>query len=143
MKTCNALVAALTLLASTSAFAGVKDLRAFNTLERVGVQTEQFMSQIHLGVDDVECQYSMIARDYECHLKDISANDEKGAELNLTGRKAQAVFELLSKHGAISDNGMGHIFLSLASIRCSQAVPGVAEGTAAERTYCDFTAGQN
>lgn len=115
-----------------------KDLRTLNTLLQVGVASEQFMSQVHVGLDQIECAYSMVSKVYDCNMTDISANEAAGATLNLTGNKAKAVYAILVKAGAPSDNGMGKIFLSAKSIRCSQAVAGVMDGSAAERTHCSF-----
>jgi hypothetical protein len=83
----------------------------------------------------------MISHNYDCSMTDISANDGQGATLQLTGKKARAVFNILEDAGAKSDNGMGKIYLSLESIRCSQAVKGVAGGSASERTSCTFDVG--
>ncbi|MDD4974951.1 MAG: hypothetical protein PHY93_11405 [Bacteriovorax sp.] len=124
------------LTVSSTVFAGSKDLKVFSTLLKAGASSEQFMSQVHVSLDNVECEYSNISKAYDCNMTDILANEEEGASLVLSGKKAKSVFRLLIAHGAPSDNGMGKVFVSAKSIRCSQAVKGVTDGTAADRTSC-------
>lgn len=126
------------LTLSSSVFAGTKDLKVFNVLLKAGASSEQFMSQVHVGLDDIECEYSNLSKKYDCNMTDISANDGTGGSLVLTGKKAESIFKLLEKNGAQSDNGMGKVFISTKSIRCNQAVSGVADGSAADRTSCLF-----
>lgn len=123
---------------SCSAFAGQKDLKTLNTLLNVGVQSEQFMSQVHVGIDDVECSYSRVSQRTQCSLNDISANEGQGAILNLSGKKASKLLALLVANGAPTDQGMGKLFASAKSIRCTQSVSVVAEGTPAQRSSCSF-----
>lgn len=132
-----ALLAILAL--STTAFAGPKDLKTFKTLLKVGASTEQFMSQVHVALEDIECSYSMVSKKYSCNLTDSLANEEMGNKLELSGAKAKALFNLLEKSGAQGDSGMGKAYISAKEIRCSQAVAGVADGSAADRTSCTVT----
>lgn len=136
LATQKLMILAAALSFSTAAFAGTKDLKIFKTLVKIGAENEQFMSQAHLGLDNVECAYSNISGQYDCNMTDISADGGNGAPLNLVGKKAHKLFDLLAANGAISDNGMGKVFLSVAYIRCTQAVPEVAEGSEADRTWC-------
>ncbi|MGZ3788997.1 MAG: hypothetical protein ACXVLQ_10760 [Bacteriovorax sp.] len=129
------------LTASSAVFAGHKDLKVLKTLLKAGASSEQFMSQLHVGLDNVECAYSTISKAYDCNMTDIFANEEQGASLVLNGRKAKSIFRLLINSGAPSDNGMGKVFVSAKSIRCSQAVKGVADGSAADRTSCTIDSG--
>lgn len=143
MKTFNlarsaALMIALTFASSGNVFAASSDYKIFKTLLKVGAQSEQFMSQIHIGLDQVECSYSNISHNYSCQMTDISAADGQGASLELSGRKAKAVFQLLADAGAQSDSGMGRTYLNANAIRCTQALEFVADGTPAQRTICDF-----
>lgn len=133
---CKTLIAALALAASMTAMADQKDLDLFNALLDAGAVGEQFMSQIHIGLDDVDCLYSAAANDTNCLSTDISANGEKGASLTLTGDAAQILFNRISEAGGVPDSGMGHVGVSANAVRCTQAVPGVMEGTDADRTSC-------
>ena len=126
---------------STNAFAARKDLRVFRSLLSIGMQSEQFMSQAHLGLDDIDCTYSYASERYACSLTDISANEGQGAKVELRGHRAYVLFNLLVKAGAPSDSGMGKTGVSAQSIRCTQSVEGVADGSEAERTSCDFNFG--
>lgn len=136
-RTMNAL-ALTALLVSSNAFAGKEDLKVMNTLFKVGAQSEQFMSQIHVGLDDISCSYSHQSDRYECAMTDISANEGQGAPLILSGRKAAKVFAILLDAGATPDNGMGKFFVGAKSLRCTQSVEGVADGSAADRTGCSI-----
>lgn len=119
---------------STAAFAGPKDLKIFKTLEKVGVEGRSSMAHFYLEVAQVECAYSELSRNYDCAMKDVSVD----RDLNLSGRKAAAIFRLLVAVGAPSDNGTGKIMLSAKAIRCGQAEAGVADGSEADRTTCEF-----
>jgi hypothetical protein len=135
--------AVVALSFSSAVFAGTEDLKIFNTLLKVGASPEEFMSQIHIALDDIECSYSNITHKYDCNMSDISADDDQGAPLVLTGKKAREVFQIIAKAGAPSDSGMGRLFFDAKSIRCSQAVEGVMDGSAAERTACQFDFGSD
>jgi hypothetical protein len=126
----------LSLFLSTHAFAGQKDLAIFNTLVKVGVIADPGMSQLHVGVNNVECAYSNHSHEFECNLWDISANDGEGTPRALDGRSAKAVFKMLVRVQAPTDSGMGKTFISAKTIRCQQSVEGVADGSAADRTSC-------
>ncbi len=136
MKNLMTFIATLTV--SATVFAGTKDLKIMNTLENAGADSEQFMSQIHVGLDNVECAYSNVSKRYDCNMTDIAAKEGQGAPLVLTGKKAKSVYNLLIAAGAPTDNGMGKVFVSSKSIRCSQSVEVVADGSAAERTSCSI-----
>lgn len=123
---------------SCSAFAGSKDLKTLNTLLNIGVQSEQFMAQLHVGIDDVECAYSRVSQRTSCSLIDLSANEGQGSALNLSGKRAAKLLALLVANGAPMDQGMGKLFATAKSIRCTQSVSGVADGTAAQRSSCSF-----
>lgn len=128
----------LVLIAASNSFAAGKDLKMFNALLRVGAQTEFFMSKAHLGLDNIECAYSMISKTYDCSMDDIAANEGEGAKLFLEGKDAKVVFQILERANAPMDNGMGKVFISAASIRCSQVVRDVAGGSDADRTGCSI-----
>jgi hypothetical protein len=126
------------LCLSSFALAGQKDLAVFNTLLKAGVVADPGMSQLHLGVNLVECAYSNHSHEFECNLWDISANDGEGVALAFDGRAAKAVFRVLAQAYAPTDSGMGKTFISAKSIRCQQAIKGVADGSAADRTSCSI-----
>ncbi|MEK7354818.1 MAG: hypothetical protein AAB250_00115 [Bdellovibrionota bacterium] len=131
------MITVLTILLCTSnAFAGSKDLKTMNTLIDAGAATEQFMSQVHLGLDEVECAYSVHSKTYVCHADDISGNEGQGAGIKFEGKAAKRLFNALVADGGTTDGGMGKIFVSAKAFRCSQSVEGVADGSEAERTGC-------
>ena len=124
---------------ASSASAGARDLKIFNTLTACGAETEAFMAREHLQLTNVECLYSEVSREYRCDMQDKYAANEQGAPLALSGKQARAVYKILQAAGAPSDNGMGKIFLSAQSILCTQTASGVSdiELTPAQRTSCE------
>lgn len=134
MKTALTVIAFL--VSTSTAFAGSKDLRAMKTLEKAGVTSSQFMSQTHIGLDDVQCAMTNETQKFVCTMNDISADDGEGAELVFKGKKAQAIFNILAAFGAQGDAGMGKTYLSAQTLRCTQAVSDVADGSPAARTEC-------
>jgi hypothetical protein len=142
MKATNLIqtIALIGLMSSATAFAGKQDLKIFKTLASVGVQYEQEMSKTYLAVTDIECQTTLQDdRNPECHMTDTAGGNGAGSTLELTGRKARRMINLLAKLNAPSDAGMGHAWISAKGIVCFQAAEGVADGNAAERTTCDIT----
>jgi hypothetical protein len=123
---------------TSSAYAGTSDLKVFNILLKSGASSEQFMSKIHVGFNDIECRNYNYSKEYECTMIDISANEGTGGHLVLTDKKAEFIFKLLKKNGALPNNGIGKVYINANSIRCNQAVTGAADGTDADRTSCLF-----
>jgi len=132
----KAILALALCLVSYSAHADQKDLKTMKTLLSVGAQVEQFMSQMHVGLDDVQCVYSHLSKHAACTAQDISADEGNGAKLELKGKKAERLLTLIENLGAEGDAAMGRVYFEIKSIRCTQAVEGVADGSAADRTDC-------
>ena len=93
MKNMMTILAVLTV--TSTVFAGSQDLKTLTTLLEAGAESEQFMSQLHVGLDNVECAYSNISEGYDCNMTDIFANEGQGAPLVLNGEKAKSVYDLL------------------------------------------------
>jgi hypothetical protein len=129
MKNNLAITTLALFLATSTAQAGAKDLRIFDILIQAGAATEQFMSQIHLGLDDVFCVFSEKTEMYSCIMTDIAANEGQGGLLLLSGDNAERMHHLLQNEGMPCHAD---------SIRCTQAVQGVADGSDADRTHCHF-----
>ncbi|MCO5142398.1 MAG: hypothetical protein M9962_04830 [Oligoflexia bacterium] len=132
----------LSLSFTTSAFADSLDVKVFRTLLGVGAQAEQFMSQVHLGLDHIDCSYSNHTKKYNCEFFDIAANNGQGADKYLRGKKAQKLFVLLAQAGAPSDSAMGKTTVYSPLIRCKQAIEGVSDGSESERTSCEISISQ-
>ena len=144
MKYSKLMIMVATLTLSSTVFAsGSNDLKIFNTLLSVGAEFEQFMSQMHLGLNSIECSYSNVTHESACNMTDIAANNGQGANLVLSGEKAAAMIGLLAEAGAPTDNGMGRFYIAASSIRCTQAVAGVSDGSEEERTNCSINSGTN
>ena len=131
----KALLIAATLFISTcAAFAGTGDLKVYRTLLRVGAKHEQFMSKIHIFLADVECKRGPDWIAYSCHFTDRA--DDVESKVNLNCMKSFRLFNLLAHTGAPAKTIDRETVIRAKAIKCSQAVPDVADGTEAERTRC-------
>lgn len=134
MKSSLIPLSAFLTLFSATAFAGTTDLEVFNLLTKFGVTEEYFMSQSHLGLDDVSCSGAEDHAGPRCRMIDISANEGQGGELILAGDDASSMIQLLKKFGM-----PGHAD----SIRCTQSSADVSDGTLEERTHCQIYPQEN
>ncbi|MES2964099.1 MAG: hypothetical protein V4760_09440 [Bdellovibrionota bacterium] len=128
------------LTASSTAFAGREDLRTMRMLTEIGAASEQFMSQIHMRLSDIDCSYSYYnGSHYVCSMKDESANEGEGKVLVLRADAAKRLYTFLVKAGAAKTEAQGQAEISVRELRCTQAVAGVMDGSEAQRTVCQVT----
>lgn len=130
------LIAAAVLTLSSAAFADIKALNLFNAAFGIGAEGDQFMSQIHVSLASVQCDYSVRSNSYACSAIEDSGREDQGKELAAKGAAAEAMFEALTAMGAPIDNAMGHAYVGVQGVACKQAIEEVMDGTPDERTIC-------
>lgn len=140
----NVMIAVL-MLASSSAFAGQKDLKIFKQLIKIGATTEGAMSHVYVGVEGISCQTGLQSGESDCRVTDSNAEGGKGRQLDLSGRKADIILSIIESANAPSDAGMGHMWTEAKSISCVQVAAGVVDGnpSAADRTTCTIDIGED
>jgi|GEM_PF-6342095 len=139
----NVMIAVL-MMASSSAFAGQKDLKIFKQLLKVGATAEGAMSHVYVSVENISCQTGLQSGESDCRVHDVNFEGGKGRDLDLNGRKADIILNIIESANAPSDSGMGHMWTEAASISCVQVAAGVVDGnpSAADRTTCTIDIGQ-
>jgi hypothetical protein len=125
------------MIGSSAAFADAKDLKVMRELIHIGAQTEPGMSQLHVFIDG-ECYFSHASKETVCTMTDENANDGKGKQVQLSGKKASTLMSILEDAGAPSDSGMGKFYVGPAAIRCSQVTKNASNLPAAARTHCEY-----